>query len=1233
MNILLATGIYPPESGGPATYTAALAKALSKRGHTVTIVTYGDVPVETKRAIKTESITENVIYISRKGGVFMRYSRYAKAVYNQAKKADVIFAQGAVSEGVPATLMAKWLGKKICLRIPGDYAWEMGMQIDPSTTEASLDKFLTHRHFGRVRIYEWLERWTARSAWSLIAPSQYLKSVIERWGVPTERIEVIKNAVQELPATEGRSTLRKRFKVENKIVCLTAVRAVPWKGVADLVTWWHRLPKTHVLVVAGDGPELSAWKKIAEQEEVTDRVRFVGRLPQVQLAEWYDAADVFVLHTGYEGYPHTIPEAVSRGLPCLVSDQGGNPETRVEFGEMVQVLPYQDRDAWLSALQSMDIRDQVSQSFHSDQVWSHQGMVEKVEAHLDNTVSVQRGSARVVMVGYERELVKTESETFKRVASLATMNLSISATVLSRLPQDVELERDHLHVHAFAGSSLRRLWLGLRNGINEANRLPGRTLISGQDPFIAGCVAYLISRWTNQPLEIQEHGDFWSGAWAKERWINRIWSWLGMRILRRADRVRVVSERVKSHIIARGVSEEKIEVIPVAQDLGKLFTMPARSHNEEAVFTFVAPCRFVEQKGLDTLIKACKLIKERGENIQLICIGSGSLEPWLTREIQKNQLSEMMSIQAWSSSEELWEDADGLVISSNYEGWGRTIVEAMAAGIPIVTTDVGCVGSFFRPEVDGRMVSVGNAEALSEAMIKTVQSPMDRELYKANARERAEEFPSREDLHAKQRAGWQELIQKFQSISLKPRFELWVWSFVIFIVLSRIASVVLFHGQLVHRELGFYTLVDRWFHGYGYSFAAEFGCNSAYRSPGYLFFLTALYTFFSPANTWAQAIIQNIFVVGALWMTYVLGKRLVGPRAGLVGGFIMACYPYTFYHYTQYYHTFLQSLFLLVVIWCVVKLGETKKLAYAILAGVSIGLLAYVQGTILPATPLIALWVIWQLWPNWKRAILAVVLMAAFSAALIAPWTYRNWLVFHHIVPLTTDAGFALFKANNENIGVLTELGYPQEVLSEPTASSTNPAYFQYRLPANLEAQLQSEGRLRPSIFWTEWHPREPIGRMDHCSELGPLNEYEYNQYWTHQATTWIKNNWTSEGWKLQWQKVSTFWQPSLFPSVKMGAPWSFAGSAWKEWAARTAVAVSMFIVIVLGWVGLLVSLKRKVKTAWLVLAIILTYTFLHSFIAGYTKYRIPLDHLLAVYAGYCFVRVWDYIRGRRQEK
>lgn len=1223
MNILIASGIYPPESGGPATYSSEAAQALRARGHTVTVVSYGESEQKKQTASKEEN---DVTFVSRSGGPLVRYLRYTLAVYRAARQADILFVQGAVSEGVPSALVARFLQKPLILRVPGDYAWEMGRQYAPKDTEPSLDRFLTHAHRGKIGVYERLERWTAHQATRIIVPSAYLRSVVERWRIPTERIDVIKNAVQPLPKTAGRSILRKQWKLENHVICLTAVRAVPWKGVAELLEWWHRVPASHILVVAGDGPELEAWKKLSIKEGLGERVRFLGRVSRQGLAEWYDVADTFILHTGYEGYPHTVPEAVSRGLPCLVSDQGGNPETQEEFGAYIAVLPYQDRDAWIAALCAVPVRTSTASPVVA---WTHKKMIDQVEERLkEGQKPGLTTPARIIMVGYERELLKTESSTFARVASLATPTLSISALVVARLPDDVATERDGLRVQAFGGGACRRVWQAIRMGIQEAKRLPTRTLVTGQDPFAAGLIAYAISRWTNQPLELQEHGDFWSGAWQKEHWTHRVWAIIGIQLLKRAERIRVVSERVKGHLVAKGIQANKVAIIPVAQELEELLTkpLPLRDGPE---WVIRVPCRFVQQKGLNIVLDAFAKVHEQYLNARLEFVGAGPLESWVLSRVQTLGLSLVVTLRPWMEATELWDGADMFVMSSRYEGYGRTVVEAMAAGVPVVATDVGCVGSILRHEQEGLVVPVEDASALSRAMMRIIEDEPLRTRLQLAARERIQSLPTTSDLQMIQRTHWLQALNAPPSQEGGARFEVWVMVFVIFAIAIRFLSVILFHDQLLSREWGFFTLVQHWLQGYGYSFASELGCGSAYRSPGYLFFLTALYRIFGSQNTWAQAIVQNIVVVGALWLTYIVGKRLVGRRAALVGGFFMACYPYTFYHYTQFYHTFLQSFLLLLVVWFVLRVGEVKRLRYAIGAGLAIGALAYVQGTILPVTPFIALWVAWQLWPDWKRALISVALMGICAAGLIAPWTYRNWTIFHEFVPLTTDLGHALFKANNENIYEITQRGYPQEII-EDIPSSTNRFYKQYRLPGYLETDLKAAGVFRESVLWTEWHPREPNGDVKMCAELGMLNEYTFNQYWMAKTQKQWHDRWGWDVWRLPLQKIKTFWSPGLFPFIKTGAPWSFAGSAWKEWGARTSVLVSTGTIIILGLLGWCILLAKRQRAAWLVGSFFLVFTLLHALVAGYTKYRIPLDHLLAPYAAYIMLRV---IKWMQQEK
>lgn len=173
---------------------------------------------------------------------------------------------------------------------------------------------------------------------------------MQAWGVPEDRISIIYSTVQPLPPVPSRDELRRSFGVSDSHVVLTVVRSVPWKGVDVLIDALCDLPDNFRLVVAGNGPVLAEWKQIASDRHLESRVTFLGRVDRTELAKWYFAADVFALNSGYEGFPHVVVEAVTTGLPCLVSDKGGNPETKELFPEFITIVPYRDTNAWRSAM-------------------------------------------------------------------------------------------------------------------------------------------------------------------------------------------------------------------------------------------------------------------------------------------------------------------------------------------------------------------------------------------------------------------------------------------------------------------------------------------------------------------------------------------------------------------------------------------------------------------------------------------------------------------------------------------------------------------------------------------------------------------------------------------------------------------------------------------------------------------------------------------------------------------
>jgi glycosyltransferase involved in cell wall biosynthesis len=380
MKILLATGIYPPDAGGPATYTRAMARALMGRGHEVAVVCYSDVEFRDDEKFP-------VVRISRRQPTWRRYLAYALAVRRLAKNADLVYLQGPVSEGFPGTIGAMLAGKPTVMKIVGDYAWEIYMQKGSPEKKKLLDEFVKHPHV-EVRWLERIERWTAKRAKKVVVPSNFLKTIVEQWDVPGERITRIYNAATALPDGMNREEARQQFDVGSRKVLFTAVRAVPWKNIDFIIRLLPKLRDSSVILcAAGDGPSIEGWKREASKMGVENRVRFLGRLGGKEMGEWYRAADLFVLPSLYEGYPNVVSEAVSQGLPVFVSDQGGNNEVHEYVGQSLG-SSHAEVSAYIYELDEEKWIDELNEGFPDRFERSEVDIHTNFQRMLDETLSV-----------------------------------------------------------------------------------------------------------------------------------------------------------------------------------------------------------------------------------------------------------------------------------------------------------------------------------------------------------------------------------------------------------------------------------------------------------------------------------------------------------------------------------------------------------------------------------------------------------------------------------------------------------------------------------------------------------------------------------------------------------------------------------------------------------------------------------------------------------------------------
>lgn len=284
MRLVIATPLYPPEIGGPATYAKLLFEGLTKNGIEVELVKFSDVRHLPK---------------------IIRHYAYYRRVLKAARNADVVLALDPVSVGLPAMKAAQKAGKPFVVKIVGDYAWEQGQQRFGITK--NLDEFVKTRSVSfPVRMLRRIQTRVAAAATRVIVPSEYLKGIVAAWGIPKKKIVVIYNGI-EIP-----SHLPEQHKKEGEFLIVSAGRRVPWKG-------------------------FEAIERVAERH-TNWRVFIASGLPRAEALGWIKAADVFVLNSLYEGLSHVLIEAMTLGTPVIATNAGGNT-TLVVDGETGLLIP------------------------------------------------------------------------------------------------------------------------------------------------------------------------------------------------------------------------------------------------------------------------------------------------------------------------------------------------------------------------------------------------------------------------------------------------------------------------------------------------------------------------------------------------------------------------------------------------------------------------------------------------------------------------------------------------------------------------------------------------------------------------------------------------------------------------------------------------------------------------------------------------------------------------------
>ena len=374
--ILIATPLYPPEVGGPATYIKLLEEELPRQGFEIEVVKFSNV----------RHLPKGVSHLA-----------YFWRVLKSGWSADLILALDPMSVGLPSLLAAKILGKRFFLKIVGDFAWEQyqnkykvsGIKYQGKATKfINLEEFQKNKYDWRTELRRKAQKFVARQAEKAIVPSQYLAKIILGWGVKPEKIKVIYNAFQP-SVVEGEKEELKSFLNLTGPILVSAGRLVPWKGFEALIeimpTLIRQFPDLK-LFICGDGPDRRNLELGIKNYGLEEKVKLLGRVSQRQLLALITAADLFVLNTGYEGFSHQLLEVMSTATPIITTAVGGNPEL-IEDGREGIFVPYNGREALTVAITALLKKKKQAQILgwnakHKIRQFSKEKMIKKLIEEL-----------------------------------------------------------------------------------------------------------------------------------------------------------------------------------------------------------------------------------------------------------------------------------------------------------------------------------------------------------------------------------------------------------------------------------------------------------------------------------------------------------------------------------------------------------------------------------------------------------------------------------------------------------------------------------------------------------------------------------------------------------------------------------------------------------------------------------------------------------------------------------
>lgn len=340
-----------------------------------------------------------------------------------------------------------------------------------------------------------------------------------------------------------------------------------------------------------------------------------------------------------------------------------------------------------------------------------------------------RINSKVIAIGTDESILDNKSRSFERVRDYASICEEYIVLIFTKNKSAKVIEDGNFKVVPIVGANkLVQVWKLFRY-FNLSTFREGGQILSSQDAFEIGFLSYLIAKKYGFKLLVQMHTDISTKFFRQESLRNFFQLLLALFVLRKAEKIRVVSDKMKIYLeVKLKIKSNNIFLLPIYTDVSRYkFKTPSNSPLVRGRTQILMISRIEEVKNIPLGIKAVQAYRKiSGLDVKLKIVGHGNLKQKYLKQFKGSVWIEWAD---WTENVQAeYHNADLLLITSNYEGWGLTAVESVACGTPVAISPVGVANEFIVDGINGYVARGHDVINIMEAIYNCLTHEFDSEL-------------------------------------------------------------------------------------------------------------------------------------------------------------------------------------------------------------------------------------------------------------------------------------------------------------------------------------------------------------------------------------------------------------------------------------------------------------------------------------------------------------------------